>query len=92
MILELTRVGPAQAANRCRPVAQLEYGPDFEELTEEQWDQERYSAESYGICQGSSEVIFLTAIGLKHRWPSLANWGYDGDRIIVDFFARHGGR
>lgn len=76
-------------ANRCRPVAQVEYGPGFDGLVEEQWDEERYRAEYYGVCQGRSEVIFITAIGMKHRWPSLANWGYDGDRYIVDFFRRH---
>ena len=81
----------ASAASSMRACFALLMG--FEDQLALDWDAARFRLESYSGCRrgprSRANVLFVTAIGLNHRWPSLANWTLDGDLLIVDFLSRH---
>lgn len=44
----------------------------------------------YAGCAGRGEVVFVTLERMTHRWPDRrAGFGYDANRDVLAFFARH---
>ncbi len=75
-------------ANGCSQTARVELGPDYADTAAPLWDIERWRVERYRNCSGRTEVVFVTALGLGHSWPKHSKWGFDGDRLIIDFLKR----